>query len=210
MQKKGILFDLDGTLINTYENINFKQALGELKSVQKSLILKVMKSHVHSFADLENRIMEEVDDAAEGKELISRISSFLLDHYDHAPLKKDALTFLQYLQEKGYKLCLCTNNATEVVEHILREKNMERYFDYVITSQQVRKAKPDPQMYLEALTYLGLPAKDCIVFEDTQQGVMAASSAGIDVIVVNEKEKKKFEQNLVIKDFADQRLYELL
>ena len=46
MNKKGVLFDMDGTLINTYENINFKQALSELKTVQKTLILKVLKSRV--------------------------------------------------------------------------------------------------------------------------------------------------------------------
>ena len=49
MTKKGILFDMDGTLINTYENINFRQALSELKTVQKTLILKILKSSVRSF-----------------------------------------------------------------------------------------------------------------------------------------------------------------
>lgn len=51
MTKKGILFDMDGTLINTYENINFRQALSELKTVQKTLILKILKSRVRSFAE---------------------------------------------------------------------------------------------------------------------------------------------------------------
>ena len=56
MTKKGILFDMDGTLINTYENINFRQALSELKTVQKTLILKILKSRVRSFAEMETRI----------------------------------------------------------------------------------------------------------------------------------------------------------
>ena len=53
MTKKGILFDMDGTLINTYENINFRQALSELKTVQKTLILKILKSRVRSFAEID-------------------------------------------------------------------------------------------------------------------------------------------------------------
>lgn len=210
MNKKGILFDLDGTLINTYENINFKQILGELKTVQKTLILKVLKSRVKSFADMERKIMLEVDDPIEGEELIARVSEFLLQHYDNAPLKKDALNFLQYLKGKNYKICLCTNNATDVVHHILTEKNIAQYFDFVVTSQQVHQAKPDPQMYLEALKNVGLSAEECVVFEDTENGVMAAQNAGIDVIVVNDKEKRKFTNHIVIKDFADARLYELL
>lgn len=209
MTKKGILFDMDGTLINTYENINFRQALSELKTVQKTLILKILKSRVRSFAEMETRILQEVEDPAEGKELVRRVSDFLLEHYDNAPLKKDALMFLQYVKQKNYKICLCTNNATEIVSHILREKHMEAYFDYVITSQQVTRSKPDPQMYLEALHNIDLTAEECFVFEDTENGVMAARNAGIDVIVVNDKEKRKYSDALMtIRDFGDYRLYQ--
>ena len=209
MTKKGILFDMDGTLINTYENINFRQALSELKTVQKTLILKILKSRVRSFAEMETRILQEVEDPAEGKELVRRVSDFLLEHYDNAPLKKDALMFLQYVKQKNYKICLCTNNATEIVSHILREKHMEAYFGYVITSQQVTRSKPDPQMYLEALHNIDLTAEECIVFEDTENGVMAARNAGIDVIVVNDKEKRKYSDALMtIRDFGDYRLYQ--
>lgn len=208
--KKGVLFDMDGTLINTYENINFKQALNELKSVQKSLIVKILKSRVKSFADLETKIREEVGDPLESEELIKRISCFLLDHYDNTTLKKDALEFLDYLKQRNYKICLCTNNATDVVDYILMKKQLAGYFDYVITSQQVIKAKPDPQMYLKALEEIHLSHEDCVVFEDTESGVLAAKHAGIDVIAVCQKEKKKFQDcNMIIKDFSDDRLYDL-
>lgn len=211
MDKKGILFDMDGTLINTYESINFKQALGELKTVQKTLILKVLKSRVKSFADLERKIMMEVEDPKEGEEIIARISQFLLEHYDNAPLKKDALNFLEYLKNKGYIICLCTNNATEVVQHILEEKNIASYFDFVVTSQQVTKAKPDPQMYLEAMKNIHLIPAECCVFEDTESGVEAARNAGItDIFVVQDKDKKKFSSCITIRDFSEKCLYELL
>lgn len=78
MTKKGILFDMDGTLINTYENINYKQALSELKTVQKTLILKILKSRVRSFAEMETRILQEADNPIEGEELVRRVSDFLL------------------------------------------------------------------------------------------------------------------------------------
>ena len=75
---------------------------------------------------------------------------------------------------------------------------MEDYFDFVVTSQQVSRSKPDPQMYLEALKNIDLKAEECIIFEDTESGVAAARNAGIDVIVVNEKEKKKFSDALTV------------
>lgn len=208
MNKKAVLFDMDGTLINTYDNINYRQVLSELKSVQKKLIVKIVKSRVHSFADLERRIHEECKDQSEAAELIQRISDFLLEHYDNAPMKNEALSFLHYLKQHGYKIALCTNNATEIVEHILDKKGIRQYFDCVITSQQVTHSKPNPQMYLEALTSLGAQSEESIVFEDTENGVMAARNAGMDVIVVCDKDKRKFQDcPIIIRDFSDKRLY---
>lgn len=210
MNKKGILFDLDGTLINTYENINYKQVFDELKSVQKTLLLKIMKSRVKSYADLERKIMREAENPSDGVEIMERVTNFLMEHYNNIPLKKDAIFFLDYLKKQGYTICLCTNNATDVVEHIVKEKNIKQYFDYIITSQQVTKAKPDPQMYLEAMHHIQLDALTCCVFEDSETGVDAARNAGIeDIIVVCDKDKKKFEDCIRIHDFSDHRLYEL-
>lgn len=210
MNKKGVLFDMDGTLINTYENVNYKQLLSELKSVQKTLILKIVKSRVKSYSEMEQKIREEMDDPEEAEVLIERVASFLVEHYANTTLKKDAIKFLAYLKEQNYKICLCTNNATNIVHHILQDKGIEQYFDYVITSQQVTKSKPDPQMYLEALAHIQLSAQDCIVFEDTESGVMAAKNANLEVIVVCDKEKRKFADcPILIKDFSDERLYEL-
>lgn len=209
MIKKGILFDMDGTLINTFENINYKQALCELKAVQKTLLMKIFKPRIHSLAEMEERILQVVEDPIQAHDLIRRVYDFLFDHYDNAPLKKDALTFLQYLKQKDYKICLCTNNATEIVGHILKEKHLEDYFDYVITSQQVEHSKPNPQMYLQALQSINLKAEECIVFEDNEHGIMAARNAGIDVIVVNAKEKRKYsDARMTICDYGDERLYE--
>lgn len=210
MNKKGVLFDMDGTLINTYENVNYKQLLSELKSVQKTLILKIVKSRVKSYSEMEQKIREEMDDPEEAEVLIERVASFLVEHYANTTLKKDAIKFLAYLKKQNYKICLCTNNATNIVHHILQDKGIEEYFDYVITSQQVTKSKPDPQMYLAALANIQLSAQECIVFEDTESGVMAARNANLEVIVVCDKEKRKFADcPILIKDFSDERLYEL-
>lgn len=201
---------MDGTLVSTYENVNIRQALTELKSVQKSLILKLLKSRIKSFADLETKIMEEIEDPKEAEELIRRVHEFLLQHYDNVPLKKEARSFLEYLKQEGYKICLCTNNATVIVEHILENKQLTTFFDYVVTSQQVTKSKPNPQMYLKALENIQLEAQECIVFEDTESGVLAAKAAGMRVIVVCGKDKKKFaECDMVIRDFTDERLYKI-
>ena len=102
--KKGVLFDMDGTLINTYENINLKQVLSELKTVPKTLILKILASRVKSFAQLETKIYEEIEDQKEAQCLIDRISKFLVEHYDNTTMKKDALAFLDYLKSNVFRV----------------------------------------------------------------------------------------------------------
>lgn len=209
MNKKAVLFDMDGTLINTYENINYRLALSELKSVQKTLLLKVMSSRPRSYADMERRIREECDDPELADHLVQRVTSFLQKHYQDAELKNGALDFLKYLREKKYRICLCTNNATEIVEYILQDKGLDGFFDYVITSQQVTEAKPHPQMYVEAMKQIQVEPHECIIFEDTDNGIEAAQRANVDVVLVSEKEKrKKTGYCMIISDFSDQRLYE--
>ena len=58
------------------------------------------------------------------------------------------------------------------------------YFDFVITSADVRHTKPDPEPYLMALDRSGCPASECLVIEDSERGLVAAQAAGIDCIVI--------------------------
>lgn len=209
MNKKGILFDMDGTLINTYAHINYKDILNTLNPTQKTLITNILKDNVRSFSEVEKRIHEEMEEK-DAKELIQIVHNFLSDHYIQTPLKHGAIDFLTYLKKKDYTLCLCTNNATDIVSRILEEKGIASYFDYTITSQQVSKPKPDPQMYLEALHAVGLQTQDCIVFEDSETGILSAKNADLEVIVVNEEERSPIEDvTMVIKDFSNPNLYEI-
>ncbi|MEJ8738425.1 HAD family hydrolase [Erysipelotrichaceae bacterium HCN-30851] len=207
MEIKGILFDMDGTLINTYENFDYKQAFRDMSTIQKELVKQILQANVHSFAVMEEIIQNELPDK-EANDLIQKIHDFLVNHYKKSSLKKDALRFLKYVKEKGYKLCLCTNNATDIIHQILEDKQMTSFFDFVVTSQQVQKSKPDPQMYQVAMEKVGLKPSDCIIFEDSESGVLAAEHASVPVVLVSNNDALiKDHVNMMIKDYADERLY---
>lgn len=208
MKIKGILFDMDGTLINTYENQNYTKFFSDLNTTQKNLVKQILKENVHSFAVMENIIQKELS-KPEANDLIAKIHDFLIQHYKKSDLKKDAIRFLSYVKEKGYTLCLCTNNATDIVHQILEEKQITSFFDFIVTSQQVKKSKPDPQMYQVAMHSTGLKPKECIIFEDSESGILAAEHADVPVVLVSEnKALIKESVNMMIKDYADERLYE--
>lgn len=206
MRKKGILFDMDGTLINTYENYDVKPFYDALRPSQQQLLKQLLKEHVHSFAEMEKRALLKLakDDA---DSFVRQIRTFLCRHYQDAALLPRAAAFLQYLKEKGYALCLCTNNADDIIHFILKEKGLESLFRSIITSQQVTHSKPHPQMYLKAMEALSLPAEECIVFEDSEDGIRAAKAAGAEVIAVGTKERK--DCRMSIRDYRDARLYDM-
>lgn len=59
-----------------------------------------------------------------------------------------------------------------------------KFFNFVITSEDVKHTKPDPEPYLMALEHSGCPASECLVIEDAERGLVAAKAAGIDCIVI--------------------------
>ena len=90
-------------------------------------------------------------------------------------------------------------------------KSLKKYFDVIITREQVKKPKPDPEIYKEAVKQLNLKPKECIVIEDSVAGVEAAKRAGLFCIAVlnSFKEKDLKAADLIIKDLQDSRLKQL-
>ena len=72
MRKRGILFDLDGTLINTYNNFDYSLIFKELNQTQKDLLLDILKKRIHSFAEMEKKVRLECTNKQEGEDLIQK------------------------------------------------------------------------------------------------------------------------------------------
>ena len=70
MRKRGILFDLDGTLINTYNNFDYSLIFKELNQTQKDLLLDILKKRIHSFAEMEKKVRLECTNKQEGEDLL--------------------------------------------------------------------------------------------------------------------------------------------
>lgn len=101
---------------------------------------------------------------------------------------------------------LASNAEPANVEFILRETGFGPYFRAVLTAQEVRKPKPDPQVYLELARRLGARAGACLVFEDSATGIQAARRAGARVVGVATTTAELPGADLVIRDFQDPAL----
>lgn len=199
---KAIIFDLDGTLIDSmwmWQDID-TQYLGKFGLFVPEDLQKAIEGM--SFTETAAYFKERFKLPKTIEEIKREWNEMAYDKYIHdAPLKKGALPFLKKCKEKGIKLGIATSNSTEIVSGVIRARGIETYFDCIKTSCDAKKGKPAPDIYLLVADILGVKQKDCLVFEDVPSGIKAGKSAGMKVCAVDDLYSKN--QEIEKKKLAD-------
>lgn len=100
------------------------------------------------------------------------------------PIKKGALSLLQYLEQKGVKKAVATSSRKKNALIKLSNAKLLHFFDIVLGGDQVLNGKPNPEIYLTASQKLNEEPIRCLALEDSDNGVLAAYNAGLTVIQV--------------------------
>lgn len=95
-----------------------------------------------------------------------------------------AVEFLRLVRQRGCKTGLATMSHREEALHVLRSLGLEDKLDVVLTREDVKRPKPDPEIYLSACRLLEVPPAECLAIEDSPAGIRAALAAGITTIGV--------------------------
>ena len=110
------------------------------------------------------------------------------DKYAHEVPVKDGVTeLLQYCMDHGIKAGIATSNSRELVENVVKARQLDQYFDCIMTGCDVEKGKPAPDIYLAVARELGVSPENCLVFEDIIPGIQAGKAAGMRVCAVYDK-----------------------
>lgn len=121
----------------------------------------------------------ETTEMGEAKEVIYR------DIYSKEIKPIDGLVdFLKKLKQSGKKIALASSAPTSNVDFVLDSLNIRRYFEVIVDSHMVLRAKPSPEIYLKAASLLGENPSRCIVFEDSHAGIKSAKTAGMKVVAL--------------------------
>lgn len=91
---------------------------------------------------------------------------------------------LSQIKALGYKLGVASNSIRDSVEVMMKKSNLFKYMDVLMSNQDVIKGKPDPEIYLNTISKLGLEPHECLVIEDNENGIKAAQDAGANLMVV--------------------------
>ena len=117
--------------------------------------------------------------------------------------------FLEHLRSKCIKMGIATSNKRSMVDVVLKSLNMKDFFEVITTSDEVKRGKPAPDVYLTTANLLNVEPKNCLVFEDVVAGIMAGKSAGMKVCAIEDdftkevRQKKKELSDYYIVDYSE-------
>lgn len=206
---KGVLFDMDGVLVNNLE-------------VHREAFAEFFRRYgVERTFDELNRVFGKGNDDIMGelmpREVVERVGIRELGYEKEAIYREiyapritpqpGLKTFLAACEEQGLRCAVGSSGYMANVDFVLDRCDIRRYFEATVAGDQVTRCKPDPEIYLTAAAKLGLEPCECIVFEDAEAGIEAAQRAGIKVAALATTFSREFLEgthpDMIIDDFRD-------
>lgn len=206
---KGVLFDMDGVLVNNLEI--HRQAFAEF--FRRYGVERTFDELSRVFGKGNDDIMGELMPA----DVVERVGIRQLGYEKeaiyreiYAPIitpQPGLLAFLAECESEGLRSAVGSSGYKANVDFVLDKCNIRRYFEATVAGDEVTRCKPDPEIYLTAAAKLGLDACECVVFEDAEAGIEAAKRAGMKVVALATTFDREFlattDADMIIGDFRD-------
>mgnify|MGYP004720871249 CR=1 FL=1 len=186
---KAVIFDMDGVLIEAKD--------WHYEALNKSLNLfgyNISRfDHLTKFDGLPTK--DKLNILTTEYNLPVELHSFINEMKQHYTMeivhtKCKPLFIHEYalskLKKEGYRLAVASNSVKNTVVTMMEKASLTQYLDFLISNEDVKKGKPDPEMYIKTIELLGLKPEECVVVEDNENGIRAAKGAGAHVLAVNE------------------------
>lgn len=207
---KTVIFDMDGVIVDTepVHSYAYFQHFAELNiDVSKEMFTTFMgNSTRNTFQKLKNlfTIEHEVED------LIQRKRTIFNDAFDNKEdlyLIEGVEQLIQDLHRNGMQLILASSAAKVTIERVFSRFNLHQYFTHIVSGEDFPNSKPDPAIFEYAASLSVAPKENCIIIEDSTNGVRAAKAAGIFCVGYNSLNSKL--QDLSLADVVVNNLDEL-
>lgn len=205
---KGVIFDMDGVLVNNMA-VHFEAFAAMAERYNLKAEEGVDFSHLNGRGndDIINALFPRELVEAKGVEALAAEKEALYREI-YAPKIRPTEglhELLRSLAEVSIRCAVGSSGPRVNVEFVLEKCNIAPYFQVVISGDMVTRCKPAPEIFLTAAERLGLKPEECLVFEDAISGVKAARAAGMKVITLTSthtlEQLAQAEPDMIIDDF---------
>ncbi|MCD7817918.1 MAG: HAD family phosphatase [Lachnospiraceae bacterium] len=186
-QTEAVIFDLDGTLMDSMSlwtniDIEFLGQYGQAPTPDLAVAIEGM-----GFTETAEYFRERYALPCSVEDIKQVWNRMAFQKYAHeVQMKPGAFNFLHYLKSHHFPIAIASSNSQELIRASLTNNRVEDCFDSIVTSCEVAKGKPAPDVYLYAADKLGVLPEHCLVFEDVPMGIMAAKNAGMRVCAMED------------------------
>jgi len=195
--KKLIIFDLDGVLVDACEwhRLALNEALKEVCNYEISL-----EEHYSTFNGTPTKVklqkLTEMGILASGQhqEVYDRKQELTVETIrENAAHRKEKVDMIEELKQNEYSIACYTNSIRNTAILMLQKTGVLEHLDYLLTNQDVKKSKPDPEGYLFLVKKFNVQKNDVIIVEDSPKGRAAAHASGCNVIEVENPDEVNIE-----------------
>ncbi|MBG6233675.1 HAD superfamily hydrolase (TIGR01509 family) [Pedobacter sp. CAN_A7] len=193
MKLKAILFDLDGTLVDS-ELFHF-ECWNEI--LRESEVCLTYSDWLKDYAGIPlarnaSTLTEKYALTMPLQELIHRRETLSIQRMNdlEVPLMYYAREILDFFKQIPITMALVTGSNRDEVNSLFKKNGLRPYFDTIVTNDDVKQPKPNPECYNLCLKQLGLEKEECLVFEDTVNGLKAAKAAGLTCYAIQRHEQQ--------------------
>jgi HAD superfamily hydrolase (TIGR01509 family) len=220
---KAIIFDCDGVLVDTERDahrVGFNRAFKAMgidaewgvELYGKLLLVAGGKERMRAYFDEYGWPEDKVAEFGGHAELIAELhktkTQITSELVSSLPVRPGILRIVDEARAAGVKLGVCTTSNPKFIDAVLDLFGPERKaaFDFVHAGDVVARKKPAPDIYLMALETLGLPVEECVVIEDSRNGLLAAKGAGLPCLITTSTytvDEDFSEADRVVPDLGD-------
>ena len=190
---KLVIFDMDGVLVDGCEwhRLALNEALLETRGFEISL-----EDHYLEFNGLPTKVkllklsekglidISEVDEIERIKQekTVNTIEK-------NATVRQEKIDLMKFLKLNNVKIACFTNSIRPNAELMLQKTGVLEHLDLLVTNQEVKNAKPDPEGYILCMNLMNVSKEDCLIIEDSPKGVQAAIASGANVLIVKDPDE---------------------